>query len=91
MAFTYRGLDALGVPQDSLETFAPEFQQGMAARAVDLGDVGDSGPANIGSARSAPVTCTSHWRCSHRTLPGLVTIWLEPGSRGSGGSCPAWR
>src|SRR5947208_5356685 len=46
VAFTYRGLEALGVPEASLESFAPEFKQGMAARAALLGDVGDSGPAN---------------------------------------------
>ena len=45
-AFTYQGLKALGVPQASLESFAPEFQQGMAARAAELGDVGESSPAN---------------------------------------------
>jgi Dyp-type peroxidase family len=44
VAFTYQGLKALGVPQDSLDSFAPEFRQGMAARAADLGDVGDSSP-----------------------------------------------
>jgi Dyp-type peroxidase family len=43
-AFTYQGLKALGVPQSSLDSFAPEFQEGMAARAALLGDVGDSGP-----------------------------------------------
>src|SRR4051794_6897257 len=37
-AFTYRGLEALGVPQASLDSFAPEFRQGMAARAAELGD-----------------------------------------------------
>jgi Dyp-type peroxidase family len=43
-AFTYQGLKALGVPQTSLDSFAPEFRQGMAARAAELGDVGDSSP-----------------------------------------------
>jgi hypothetical protein len=28
VAFTYNGLKALGVAQDSLESFAPEFRQG---------------------------------------------------------------
>src|SRR6476646_10863699 len=42
--FTYQGLKALGVPQASLDSFAPEFRQGMAARAAELGDVGDSSP-----------------------------------------------
>ena len=44
VAFTYHGLKALGVPQASLDSFAPEFRQGMAARAEILGDVGESGP-----------------------------------------------
>src|SRR4051812_43173249 len=42
--FTYQGLKALGVPQASLDSFAPEFRHGMAARAGLLGDVGDSSP-----------------------------------------------
>ena len=46
VAFTYNGLKALGVPRESLESFAPEFQQGMAARAAELGDVGENSPAN---------------------------------------------
>jgi len=46
VAFTYQKLKALGVPQDSLDSFAPEFRQGMAARAAHLGDTGDSGPGN---------------------------------------------
>src|SRR3954471_6122521 len=33
VALTYRGLAALGVPLDSLDSFAWEFRQGMAARA----------------------------------------------------------
>jgi Dyp-type peroxidase family len=44
VAFTHQGLKALGVPQESLDSFVPEFRQGMAARAAELGDVGDSGP-----------------------------------------------
>jgi Dyp-type peroxidase family len=44
VALTYQGLKALGVPPDSLASFAPEFRQGMAARATGLGDVGESGP-----------------------------------------------
>jgi deferrochelatase/peroxidase EfeB len=44
VAFTYQGLKALGVPQHSLASFTPEFRQGMAARAAELGDIGDSSP-----------------------------------------------
>ena len=46
VAFTSRGLEALGVPSDSLDSFAPEFREGMAARAEQLGDVGASSPDN---------------------------------------------
>jgi Dyp-type peroxidase family len=46
VALTYQGLKALGVPQDSLDSFAWEFQQGMAARANELGDTGQSSPEN---------------------------------------------
>jgi len=46
VAFTYQGLRALGVPQESLDSFPLAFQQGMAARADLIGDVGESAPAN---------------------------------------------
>ena len=46
VAFTYGGLQALGVQQTSLDSFGPEFRAGMAARAAELGDVGDSSPEN---------------------------------------------
>jgi len=46
VALTFQGLRALGVPQDSLDSFAPEFQQGMAARAGELGDTEESSPEN---------------------------------------------
>jgi len=46
VALTYEGFKALGVPQESLDTFSWEFRQGMAARAHDLGDAGESAPEN---------------------------------------------
>ena len=44
VALSFQGLKALGVPEDSLASFPPEFQQGMAARAAELGDTGESAP-----------------------------------------------
>ncbi|TFV56861.1 peroxidase [Mycobacterium sp. PS03-16] len=44
LAFTWTGLRALGVPDDSLATFPDAFREGMAARADILGDTGDSAP-----------------------------------------------
>lgn len=46
VSLSFQGLKALGVPQESLDSFPPEFQQGMAARAHELGDGGESSPEN---------------------------------------------
>ena len=46
VSLSYPGLKALGVPLDSLESFGWEFRQGMAARASELGDFGQSAPEN---------------------------------------------
>ncbi len=54
VAFTYQGLRALGVTPASLDSFAPEFRQGMAARAAELGDVGESSPAAWESPLGSP-------------------------------------
>ena len=45
VALTAAGLRALGVRDEVVATFAPEFVDGMAARARLLGDVGLSDPA----------------------------------------------
>lgn len=44
VAFTFRGLAQLGLSAEELSMFPPEFQQGMAARAGLLGDVGSNHP-----------------------------------------------
>src|SRR3954451_2827639 len=44
VAVTCKGLEALGVPQESLDSLSWEFRQGMAARAHELGDCGESAP-----------------------------------------------
>jgi Dyp-type peroxidase family len=93
VAFTYQGLKALGVPQDSLDSFAPEFQQGMAARAAELGDVGESSPVNwekplgtpgvhVAVAALSPdaarlQTVLEKVRRAHRELPGVEVIWRQ--------------
>jgi Dyp-type peroxidase family len=46
LAFTWNGLRALGVPEESLATFPEAFRQGMADRADILGDTGRSHPDN---------------------------------------------
>ena len=44
VVFSHKGLKALGLPQESLDSFPPEFQQGMAARAAMLNDKGRNAP-----------------------------------------------
>ncbi|MFG3012113.1 Dyp-type peroxidase [Streptomyces cinerochromogenes] len=46
VAFTYQGLRALGLPQESLDSFPRAFREGMAARAELIGDVGENAPAH---------------------------------------------
>ena len=46
VAISYAGLVALGVPQDSLDSFPEAFRAGMAARAGQLRDDGDNDPAH---------------------------------------------
>jgi Dyp-type peroxidase family len=93
VAFTYHGLKALGVPQTSLETFAPEFQQGMAARAATLGDVGQSAPehweaplgtsdvhvalAVLSSDRAQLDVVAEKARESQADLPGVEMVWRQ--------------
>lgn len=46
VAISHAGLAALGVPQASLASFPPAFQEGMAARAKQLHDLGVNAPDN---------------------------------------------
>ena len=93
VAFTYHGLEALGVPQNSLDSFAPEFRQGMAARAAELGDVGESSPVNwekplggpdvhVALAALSPdqarlEAVVERARRAHQELPGVEVIWRQ--------------
>ena len=91
VAFTYHGLEALGVPQASLDTFAPEFREGMAARAAQLGDVGESSPEHwekpLGSAdvHVAMAILSPTSLTSRRSPPRLAApIRSFPASRSCG-------
>ncbi|MEA2793397.1 MAG: hypothetical protein QOI87_777 [Bradyrhizobium sp.] len=46
IGLTYQGLLALGTRKATLDGFPTEFKEGMALRAVKLGDVGKSAPEN---------------------------------------------
>ena len=88
---TFQGLKALGVPQDSLDSFPLPFQQGMAARAAQLGDIGENAPENweqpfgtpdvhVGlSALSPDATqlerVLARARTAYEELDGVTAIW----------------
>ncbi|MCW3036087.1 MAG: putative peroxidase, partial [Actinobacteria bacterium] len=91
VGLSFSGLEALGVPAQSLATFPPEFQQGMAARADYIGDVGENAPENweapLGSkdvhfvvaalARDTAFmeTLVTLAQDAIRDLPGVAPIW----------------
>ncbi|MGW1169651.1 Dyp-type peroxidase [Streptomyces sp. NPDC001153] len=93
VAVTCWGLEALGVPRSSLESFAWEFRQGMAARARALRDEGDSSPqhweAPLGT-RDVHVVITAiapdpprleaaidRARPAYERLSGVTAIWRQ--------------
>jgi Dyp-type peroxidase family len=45
LGITYAGMQALGVPDATSNSFPEAFREGMAARASKIGDWGNSGPA----------------------------------------------
>jgi len=93
VALTFQGLKVLGVPQDSLDSFAWEFQQGMAARARALGDTGESSPENWEKPLGTPdvhvvLTALSpdaprleavleRARKAYQELPGITALWRQ--------------
>lgn len=93
LAVTCQGLGALGVPQDSVDSFAWEFRQGMAARAIELGDIGESSPENwerpLGTTDVHIVLVAvspdserleavlEPARKTYRGLPGVTAIWRQ--------------
>lgn len=46
VGISFAGLQAMGVPYDSLQSFPEAFREGMAARARQLGDTGLNDPKN---------------------------------------------
>ena len=92
-ALTYQGLKALRLPQASLDSFAPEFRDGMAARARALGDTGESDPAHWEQPLGSPdvhviITALSpdqarleaalaRAREAYHQMDGITSIWRQ--------------
>jgi deferrochelatase/peroxidase EfeB len=93
VALSFQGLKALGVPKASLDSFPPQFQQGMAARAKILKDVGESSPENwekpLGSSDVHVVltaispdaehleSALDRARKAYKEVSGITAIWRQ--------------
>ena len=93
VALSFQGLKALGVPADTLASFPQEFQQGMAARAAELGDTGESAPENwepplggpdvhvaiyaLAPDPPSPEEVIAGARDALREIPGVAPVWLQ--------------
>jgi Dyp-type peroxidase family len=93
VALSFEGLKALDVPQASLDSFAWEFQQGMAARAVALGDVAESAPEHwekpfgtsavhlvlvaVSPDEARLEAAVARGREAFADLPGVVPVWRQ--------------
>lgn len=93
VAFTYQGLRALGVPQESLDSFPRAFREGMAARAELIGDVGENAPSHwekpfgtgdVHIALSALASDAARLgraleeaRVAYQATPGVQVIWEQ--------------
>lgn len=93
VSLTYAGLKALGLPKTSLDSFAWEFRQGMAARAQALGDVGENSPEHwewpLGTSDVHLVLTAvapdserleavlARARKAYRETPGVTAVWRQ--------------
>jgi Dyp-type peroxidase family len=93
VALTFEGLKALGVARASLDSFAWEFRQGMAARAAALGDLDESAPEHweapfgssdthviltgVAPAAAALEAAVGRAREAFADLPGVAPIWRQ--------------
>jgi Dyp-type peroxidase family len=78
IGFSFRGLLALELPTRMLSAFPEEFIDGMAARAVILGDTGVS----------APEHWDEIWRAASAERNGQVHVWVSLSARGKRDGTP---
>jgi Dyp-type peroxidase family len=93
VALSCKGLEALGVPKESIESLSWEFRQGMVARAHDLGDFGESAPEHWESPLGGPDShvvlvavapdaprleaALERARQAYRDMPGIKAVWRQ--------------
>jgi Dyp-type peroxidase family len=92
-SLTFAGFKSLGVPQASLESFSPQFREGMAARARQLHDVGENAPEHwekplgmddvhvvltgISTNALQLEQAIDRARAAYQNAPGITAIWRQ--------------
>ncbi len=92
-SLTFAGLERLGVPQASLDSFSTPFRQGMAARARQLHDAGENAPEHwekpLGTSDVHVVLtgistdavhleeAVGRARAAYQSAPGITPIWRQ--------------
>jgi Dyp-type peroxidase family len=92
-SLTFAGLERLGVPQPSLDSFSLPFRQGMAARARQLHDAGENDPEHwekpLGTSDVHVVLtgistdavhleeAVGRARATYQNAPGITPIWRQ--------------
>jgi Dyp-type peroxidase family len=92
-SLTFAGLESLGVPQASLDSFSPQFREGMAARARQLHDLGENAPEHwekpLGSGEVHVVLtgiskdaadlekAVGRAREAYQNVAGITAIWRQ--------------
>jgi len=93
VALTCNGLRTLGVPEAAIDSMAWEFRQGMASRAKELGDFGESAPENweapfqttdvhvvvvaVAPTRERLDEVLANARRTYETTTGIEAIWRQ--------------
>jgi Dyp-type peroxidase family len=92
-SLTFAGFKSLGVPQASLDSFSPQFREGMAARARQLHDVGENAPEHwekplgtgevhvvlTGISKDAVTLekAVARARDAYQNVAGITAIWRQ--------------
>ncbi len=92
-SLTYAGLERLGVPQASLDSFSPQFRAGMAARARQLHDLGENAPEHwekplgtndvhvvltgISTDAAQLEQAVGRARATYQNVAGITPIWRQ--------------
>ena len=74
VGFTHTGLDAMGVGEDTLDSFPTEFREGPASRAAKIGDYGPSSPDHWDEGMNSPSRVHMIWTTHGESLDAISAV-----------------